>query len=143
MADPLHSQGGMGRGVYSIDSLSGVFVLVMDAEKERRNLITGILRYCGALVTPVETVQGALTIMQLLKPDVVVVDVSKPDDGALEFISGVRALQPGEGGAVTVIAVGDESAGKEFARARGFDGYLPKPIDPWRLCQLVSDLCTR
>jgi CheY-like chemotaxis protein len=133
----------MGRGVYSIDSLSGIFVLVLDTDKERRNLITGILRYCRALVTPAETAQGALAIMRLLKPDVIVVDVSPPEEGALDFIRSVRALQPEEGGAVTAIAVGDESASAEVARTRGFDGYLPKPIDPWRLCQLVSDLVTR
>ena len=133
----------MGRGLYSIDSLSGIFVLVLDTDKERRNLIAGILRYCGALVTPVETAQGALAIMQLLKPDVVVVDVSRPEEGALEFIRGVRALKPEEGGEVTAVAVGDESASAEVARTRGFDGYLPKPIDPWRLCQLVSDLVAR
>lgn len=130
----------MGRGFYSIDSLSGVFALVMDTDKDRRNVITGILRYCGALVTPVETPHAALTIMQLLRPDVVVVDFSEPEDGALDFIRRVRALPEEEGGTVSTIALGDTEESAAFARSRGYDGYLSKPIDPWRLCQLVSEL---
>jgi CheY-like chemotaxis protein len=106
-------------------------------------VITSILRYCGALVTPVETPHAALTIMQLLKPDVVVVDFSKPDEGALDFIRSVRALPPDEGGAVSTVAVGEADEHAALARTRGYDRYLPRPIDPWRLCQLVSELIDR
>ena len=133
----------MGRGFYSVDSLSGIFALVMDTEKDRRNLLSGILRYCGALVTPVETADAALAIMQLLKPDVVVVDFSDPDNGQLHFIRSVRAMTADEGGVVRIIAVGDEGVNAGLAQTRGFDGYLPKPIDPWRLCQVISDLLAR
>lgn len=126
-----------------MDSLSGIFALVIDTEKERRNLLTGVLRYCGALVTPVETVQGALAIMQLLRPDVVVVDFSQPEDGPLDFIRCVRALPSEEGGDVSTIAVGEEGVNRERARTSGFDGYVPKPIDPWHLCELVSQLLDR
>ena len=133
----------MGRGFFSVESLGGVFALVVDTDKDRRNLVAGILRYCGALVAPVETPQAASAIMRLLKPDVVVVDVSDPDDGAFEFIHALRTLPPDEGGTVATIALGAAERSDERARAYGFDAHLGRPLDAWRLCELVSDLLAR
>jgi CheY-like chemotaxis protein len=125
-----------------MDSLSGFYALVVDSEKERRAVVGGVLRYCGALVTPVETPEAALTIMQLLKPDVVVVDFTRPDDGGLDFIRRVRALKPEDGGVVAAIAIGDGGTNGELARSRGYDAYLTRPLDPWELCRIVSSLLT-
>ncbi len=133
----------MGRdGIYSLDSLSGTYALVVDGEKERRNLMTGILRYCGALVTPVETHDTAFSIMELLKPDVVVVDFTQPDHGALPFIRRVRALKPEDGGMVPAVAVGEGVDAAPLARSRGYDAYVARPMDPWELCRVVSRLLT-
>ena len=131
----------MGRsGIYSVDSLSGIYVLVVDGDKERRALICGVLRYCGALVTPVETPQAALGVMDLLKPDVLIVDFSVPTDAPLGFIRSVRALKPEEGGMVPAVAVGDDPDSGTLARSRGFDAYVVKPVDPWELCRVIAGL---
>jgi CheY-like chemotaxis protein len=131
----------MGRATFhSPDMLEGAYALVVDADKERRMLTTGILRYCGALVTPVETPDEALTIMRLLKPDVVVVDLSPPHAAAVAFVARVRALDPDDGGSVPVIAVGDGHATADAARAHGCDAHLARPLDPWMLCRAVADL---
>jgi len=133
----------MGRdGIYSLESLNGIYALVVDTEKERRALVSGILRYCGALVTPVDTAESALSIMELLKPDVVIVDFSRPDDGPIAFIRRVRALKPEEGGMVAAVAVGDDAEGAALARSRGYDAYVIRPLDPWGLCRIVSRLLT-
>jgi CheY-like chemotaxis protein len=132
----------MGRGgIYATDSLGGIYAVVVDSDKERRALVSGILRYCGALVTPVETPDAALAIMVLLKPDVIVVDFARPEETGLVFIRSVRALKPEDGGMVATIAIGD-STGGELARTRGYDAYLTRPIDPWELCRVVSSLLT-
>ena len=125
-----------------MESLNGIYALVIDSDKERRTLVTGILRYCGALVTPLETPAMALSVMELLKPDVVVVDFSHPDDGALEFIRSVRGMKPEDGGVVPAVAVGESGAGAELARSRGYDAYAVTPLDPWDLCRVVSRLLT-
>jgi CheY-like chemotaxis protein len=131
----------MGRAVfYSPDMLGGAYALVVDADKDRRVLVTGVLRYCGALVTPVETADEALTVMRLLKPDAVVVDFSTPHAAAIAFIDRVRSLDPEDGGMVPVIAIGEGGATADIARAHGFDTYLTKPLDPWTVCRAVADL---
>ena len=128
---------------YAPDALSGAYTVVVDTDKERRMLVSGILRYCGALVTPVETPIDALAVMQLLKPDVVVVDFSRPHDEAVTFLGRVRALRPEEGGKVPVLAIGEDSATAEVAQAHRFDAHLARPIEPWALCRAVSDLLPR
>jgi CheY-like chemotaxis protein len=131
----------MGRGeAFVVESLSGTYALVLDAEEEQRALVGGILRYCGALVTPADTPAAALAIMRLLKPDVVVVAFTRPEDGGLEFIRSVRAMKPEEGGMVAAIAVGEGGANAALARSRGYDAYVAKPLDPWELCRVVASL---
>jgi CheY-like chemotaxis protein len=133
----------MGRGgQYSIDSLSGFYALVVDSDKERRTLVAGVLRYCGALVTPVETPVDALTVMELLKPDVLVVDFARPAEGGLDFIRCVHALKPEDGGVVAAVAIVDDATTGQLARSRGYDAYATKPLDPWELCRIVSTLLT-
>ena len=129
-------------GFSSMDSLSGIYVLVVDREQERRALISGILRYCGALVTPTATSESALAIMALFRPDVVIVDVSSPDNGCLTFIRSVRALKPEDGGMVPAIAVAEGDANAERVHGRGFDAYVRTPLEASELCRVVTSLLT-
>jgi CheY-like chemotaxis protein len=131
----------MGRGIDAAESLSGIYGVVVDGDKERRTLIAGILRYCGALVTAVETPAAALAIMAVLKPDVIVADFERPVESGLTLIRSVRALKPEDGGVVPAVAVGDGET-CDLARSRGYDAYLTRPIDPWELCRVVSQLLT-
>ena len=131
----------MGRGgVFSVDSLSGIYVLVVDGQKDRRALLTGILRYCGALVTPVETPDHAFAVMDILRPDAVVVDFSATKDVAVQMLVRLRAQEDG-GRTIVVVAVG-ESGLNDRARDCGFDAYVEKPFDPWELCRVISTLLT-
>ena len=100
-----------------------------------------ILSYCGALVTPLASPAEALNVMRQVKPDVLVVTLAQSSD--LAFIRLVRALKPEEGGVVPAIAVGAaDSPSDETVRSRGFHAYLRKPLDPWALCRVVSELVT-
>ena len=127
-------------GFSSTESLSGIYILVVDGDAERRALVVGILRYCGALVTPADSPAAALTVIELLKPDLIVVDFSRPDGGGLTFIRRLRALKPEQGGTIRVIAVGDSDANAELALGRGFDAYLTTPLESWELCRRIATL---
>ena len=122
------------------DALDGVFAVIVDGEKERRALLAGILRYCGALVAPAEAPDDALTIMSLLRPDVLVVDVPGVDDSGFAFMRMVRALAADAGGAVKAIAVGEDEEAETRARDEGFDSYLVRPLEPWEICRAVASL---
>lgn len=122
---------------YSPDALSGAFVLVVDADKARRLLVVGILRYCGAFVIDVETPQHAFGVMHLLKPDAVVIDFSIPHDTVIDFTTRARAMSPEDGGAVPIIAIAD--AGADSDPTPPFDACLVRPLEPWRLCRVIAE----
>lgn len=126
-------------GFYSVDSLRGVWTLVVDADPRGRHALVDILTYCGALVTSVASGAEALDVMRQVKPDVLVITVA--EDVAGDFLSRVRSLKPEEGGVVAAIAIGG-SIEADAARARGFQAHLRTPLDPWELCRTVANLMT-
>jgi CheY-like chemotaxis protein len=131
-------------GFYSVDSLKGVHVLVVDNEADGRELLTAILHYCGALVTAVESADDAVAIMALIKPDVLVTDLQMRSRDGFWLIAKVRSLKPEDGGVVPAIAIANTAVAgeRERARAAGFEAYLVKPLDPWELCRMITGLAT-
>jgi CheY-like chemotaxis protein len=127
-------------GFFSVDSLRGVWILVVDSDPHGRRTLLEILSYCGALVTPVAAAEDALSVMQQVKPDLLIAALLEGDD--FDFIRRVRALKPEDGGVVPAIAIGAADALDDVARARGFQAYMRTPLDPWGLCRLVSSLMT-
>jgi CheY-like chemotaxis protein len=128
-----------GGGFFSLDSLRGVWVLVVDADPRGRRALGDVLRYCGALVTSIASGEEAFGVMRRVRPDVLVVGLA--DGESVAFIRRLRRLKPEDGGVVPAIAIaghGDD----DLARARGFQGCLRTPLDPWELCRLVSNLMT-
>jgi CheY-like chemotaxis protein len=126
-------------GFFSVDSLRGVWILVVASDPLGRQTLVDILAYCGALVTPIASVDDALGIMRQVKPDLLITAVGDDDD--LDFIRRVRRLKPEDGGVVPAIAIarGDTD---DVLRSRGFQACLRAPLDPWEMCRLVSSLLT-
>lgn len=132
-----------GGGFYSVDSLRGVHVLVVDHEADCRDLLSAVLHYCGALVTAVASPQAALDVMGLIKPDVLVVDLTEGDRDEHWLVRRVRSLKPEDGGVIPVIAVSaDGPANLARAGASGFVACLVKPLDPWQLCRVIAGVTT-
>jgi CheY-like chemotaxis protein len=121
-------------GFFSVDSLRGVRVLVVDADPRGRQTLVEILTCCGALVTAIASVDEALDVMRQVKPDVLI--VVSTGDGGDDVVHRVRSLKPKDGGVVPAIAVARE-IDDDAARARGFQAHLRTPLDPWELCRLV------
>jgi CheY-like chemotaxis protein len=128
-----------GGGFFSINSLHGVWIVVVDGNAVGRQTLVDILSYCGALVTPIASADGALSVMRRVKPDALIVALE--DGEGSEFIRRVRSLKPEDGGVVPAIAIG-HGDDDDLARSRGFQGYLRVPLDPWELCRLVSNTLT-
>ena len=129
----------MGRGGYfSIDSLRGVYAIVIDSDPIGRNAVEAILRHCGALVTAVATEDDALSVMRRIKPDVIVVAMGDDAAATDAFIRAVRALKPEDGGTVPVVVINARDGADESVRSSGCDDCLRPPLDPWELCRVVA-----
>jgi CheY-like chemotaxis protein len=126
-------------GFFSVDSLRGVWVLLLDSDAQGRATLGEILSYGGALVTPLASAGETLAVMRQVKPDVLIVTLT--DDEHFHFIRRVRALKPEDGGVIPAIAI-TRDVEDDLVRARGYQSVLRPPLDPWELCRLVSNLMT-
>jgi CheY-like chemotaxis protein len=143
MAAPLHHSDGMvAEGFFSVDSLAGVHALVVDADHESRQLLSSLLRYCGALVTTTGSSREALKVMSVVKCDALIVEVALSGESGVELMRRVRALEPEHGGMVRAIALSAREADRDDALSAGFEAYLTRPLEPWTLCRLVSTLAS-
>ncbi|HEY0407256.1 MAG TPA: response regulator, partial [Pyrinomonadaceae bacterium] len=122
--------------------LSNLRVLVVDDERDARELLTVVLESQGALVSAVSSVVEALAAITKLKPDVLVSDIGMPTDDGYALIRRVRALAPEDGGRVPAVALtayaGDNA--REMTLAAGFQVHLAKPIDPTELLASITRL---
>ena len=125
-----------GDGFFSVDSLRGMWVLLIDDERSSRELLTDILEHCGALVTAVGSAEQALGVMRHVKPDVLVTSLFRSQRDAKWLIKEVRARKPEEGGMIPAIIITASEP------AAGFEGHLIHPFDPWELCRLITNITT-
>jgi len=124
-------------GFFAVDSLTSVHVLVVDDDVSFRDVLVSLLRYCGALVTAVGTLEEALVAMDQVKPDVIVVTIG-PSGGTVSLPRRVRARKPEDGGNAPIVAV--VRAGTEDAMPEGVNVHLAEPLNPWELCRVISTL---
>lgn len=128
------------------DLLKGIHVVVVDDNRDARDLYRTIFSYAGALVTVVASANDALKTMSEVRPDVLVCDLTMPRRDGYWLIAQVRALPDEAGGRTPAVAVtGQDRHVHTPARSRdvGFQAHLYKPVDPWELCRTVMALAGR
>src|SRR2546423_5306066 len=122
-----------------VGALAGLHILVVEDNRDARQIFRAMLTHFGALVTVVETAARALTQLRAVKPDVVLADVQLPDHDARWLLRRVRH----RGIDVPFIAISgadvDEAA---FAEA-GFEAFLRKPVEHARLIDTVLQVARR
>jgi CheY-like chemotaxis protein len=127
------------------DALVGVHVLVIDDDPEALDLVSTVLRYCGALVVVAGDARAGLARLTQLLPDVIVCDLAMPEHDGYWFVRSLRALPPTQGGNLPVVAVTAHGAlhGPDRTLAAGFQVHIRKPVDPWELCRAIASLTRR
>jgi CheY-like chemotaxis protein len=126
-------------------SLSGVRVLLVDDNALVRAVVADVLEAHGATVISVESASRALDVLPMERPDVLLTDLSMPEQDGFNLIRRVRALPPEQGGKtpaalVTALAAAQDRA--EVLRA-GFQFCLAKPVSTSELVAAVAILATK
>jgi CheY-like chemotaxis protein len=125
-------------------SLRGIKVLVVDDERDAREVLRQILSERGAEVIACASSIEALSAIEGVAPDVLISDIGMPDEDGYAFIRKVRML--GEPvGRVPALALTAFSRLDDRTQAllAGFQTHLAKPVDARELIVSVAAIAGR
>ncbi|MBS1812340.1 MAG: response regulator [Acidobacteria bacterium] len=133
--------------VMSSSALEGIEVVVVDDEPSARELVAEILRQHGATVKKAESAATAFDLITEGErvPDLLVSDISMPDEDGYMLIRKIRNLPRSKGGAIPAVALTAFGRMEDRVRAlsAGFQMHLPKPVEPAELALVAANLTNR
>jgi hypothetical protein len=125
--------------------LTGVRVLVVDDERESRELVRRLLEECDASVVTAASAAEALIALRHTRPAVLLSDIGMPDEDGYALIRRVRQLPAHEGGQIPAAALTAFARTEDRSRtlSSGFQMHLSKPVEPSALLAAVASLAGR
>lgn len=128
-------------------SLEGVRVLIVDDLADNRQILRMILEEEGCIITEAASAREALAILSANPGefDVLLSDISMPEEDGYTLIRQVRALNAETGGQIPAAALTAHAGSQEQKKAiaAGFQVHLAKPIDSTQLALVVANLARR
>jgi len=101
-------------------------VLIVEDEAHVRRLLRAALQRAGHDVAEAGTAREGLSLVDIYKPDTVLLDLGLPDRDGLEMIPLVKSRSDAT---LMVVSARDDVAEKVAALDLGADDYLTKPFD--------------
>jgi CheY-like chemotaxis protein/anti-sigma regulatory factor (Ser/Thr protein kinase) len=121
--------------------LSGLTILIVEDEKDSRDVLRIYLENKGATVHQAENVSAALRILESMDsaPNLIISDIGMPEEDGLSFIRRVRSSANAETAATPAIALSAFATGdfRSHALEAGFHRYETKPFDPHSFAEIV------
>ncbi|AKT43870.1 uncharacterized protein CMC5_081070 [Chondromyces crocatus] len=124
--------------------LSGVRVLIVDDDEDTQEMLAAVLRRCGADVRTAGSAQGALDVMQVWEPSLLVSDIGMPGEDGYTLIRRVREMLPRKVGRIPALALTAYGRVEDRVKSlsHGFQMHVQKPIEPMELAAAVKSLTT-
>jgi CheY-like chemotaxis protein len=122
--------------------LRQVRVLIVDDDADTLEMMSILAEEAGAEVKSALNARDALRLVREWSPDVLLSDISMPDEDGFALIRRVRALPAREGGhtpaaAITAMATGED---RDRVLAAGFQAHVAKPLEFDVLVQTIASL---
>jgi two-component system, OmpR family, KDP operon response regulator KdpE len=108
-------------------------ILVVEDDAHIRRLLRVAIERAGYAAGEAATGREALSLVDIEKPEIVLLDLGLPDRDGLELIQLIRSRGP----AVLVVSAREEVSEKVAALDLGADDYLTKPFDTEELLARV------
>jgi len=126
----------------TVDALSGIRILLVDDDTDNLNIIKMLLTNQGASVHAATSVVEALQVLHCDLPDVLVSDLAMPGEDGYALIETVRKEEQHTGSHLPAIALTAyvRVADRAQALSRGFDMFVPKPVEPRELITAIAGL---
>ncbi len=126
-------------------TLDRLKVLVVDDDRDARDILRYMLEECGASVVTAENADEALIALRVERPDLLLSDIGMPGVDGYELMRRVRQLGPEEGGRVPAVAVSAFARSEDRRRAlmAGYQMHMAKPVEPSELRAVCASLAER
>ena len=117
-------------------------VLVVDDDKDARELVRLALEECHASVVLAASASEGFELLRRHRPHVILSDIGMPGEDGYQFIQRVRALAPAEGGDTPAAALTAFARSEDRRRAliAGYQSHITKPVEPAELVTVVASL---
>jgi PAS domain S-box-containing protein len=141
VAAPAGDEPAVGPDATRRPHLAGATVLVVDDQRDSRELLALLLEECGAQVFESDSAAGALELMMQQPIHLLVADIAMPDVDGYELIARIRQ----EHGSIPALAVSAYARveDREMALAAGYNGYCSKPISTAEFLSLADAVLTQ
>src|SRR5262245_36115775 len=122
--------------------LKGIRVLVVEDDRDTRQMLAFIFKQRGAAVVAAGSFDEAVRVYQEIEPSVLVSDIGMPDFNGYALITRIREEDKKLGRLTPAIALTayTSDADRQQALSAGFQKYVGKPFEPSRLIEAVVDL---
>jgi PAS domain S-box-containing protein len=126
-------------GQASGEPLQGCRVLILDDERDARDLVAAILRGAGAITVTAVSVAEALDQIVSWRPDLLIADIGMPEEDGYQLIRRIRELSAEQGGNTIAVALTGYARAEDRARAleAGFQEHVAKPVEPHALVRVI------
>jgi PAS domain S-box-containing protein len=126
-------------------ALEGAWAVVVDDEADARALITKVLELRGARVTAFGSAREALDLLTDAtgpRPDILISDLSMPEEDGISLIRKLREWERAHGGALPAVALTAFGRAQDRIRAleAGFQTHVSKPAELAELIVVVRSL---
>lgn len=125
-------------------SLVGLRILVVDDDRDARELLLTVLSQAGGSVEVASSAKEGFERLRTMRPHVLVSDIGMPEEDGYSFLRRIRALGPSEGGLTPAIALTAYSRAGDKARAleAGYALHITKPLTVNDFLNAVRDVAT-
>ena len=127
------------------DLLAGTRVLLVEDEEDARAMLKALLESYGASVEAVGSAAEAWQTLECGGCDVLLSDIGMPEEDGYSLVARVRGHGAGRVSLTPAVALTAYARDhdRERSLAAGFDAYLPKPVEPSELLEVLAGLLKR
>jgi CheY-like chemotaxis protein len=115
-------------------------ILVVDDEKDARDLVAAVLEQMGARVTSAGSAEEALTAVELELPDLLLSDIGMPGKDGYALIREFRALPHAASIPAAALTAYARAEDRRKALDAGYMMHIPKPVEPAELIAVIANL---
>lgn len=118
-------------------------MLLVEDDADSREIIGKYLEHYGASVRVVASAGEALTVLEALRPHVIVTDISMPGMDGFALIEEVRKRPEESERPTPIIAYTAFGNMRDAVLRAGFVAYLAKPLEPDLLVETIAKAVSR